>query len=208
MKCYETTRLRTRISCILWLLVAASAGAASPSDDAPLPDGVRAVWDLKLASRETTPTRERISINGLWRWQPADKSDNLPTGRWGYFKVPGCWPGITDYMQHDCQTVYAHPSWKATKLSDVTAAWYQREISVPQEWAGRRITLCLEYLNSSATAYVDGKKAGEAKFPAGEIDLTAACQPGSKHLLSLLVVARPLQGNHAHVQRHQRLPRR
>ena len=193
MKCYETTRLRTRISCILWLLVAASAGAASPSDDAPLPDGVRAVWDLKLASRETTPTRERISINGLWRWQPADKSDNLPTGRWGYFKVPGCWPGITDYMQHDCQTVYAHPSWKTTKLSDVTAAWYQREISVPQEWAGRRITLCLEYLNSSATAYVDGKKAGEANFPAGEIDLTAACQPGSKHLLSLRVVARPLK---------------
>ena len=96
-------------------------------------------------------------------------------------------------MQHDCQTVYAHPSWKDAKLGDLSAAWYQREISVPKEWAGRRITLCLEYLNSSATVFVDGKKAGEAQFPAGEVDLTAVCQPGSKHVLSLRVVARPLR---------------
>ena len=75
----------------------------------------------------------------------------------------------------------------------MTAAWYQREISVPQEWAGRRITLCLEYLNSSAAVFVDGRKAGEVQFPAGEVDLTAVCQPGSKHVLSLRVVARPLR---------------
>ena len=31
-----------------------------------LPSGVKAVWDLDLAYRETTSTRERICINGLW----------------------------------------------------------------------------------------------------------------------------------------------
>ena len=41
-------------------------------DVAPLPAGVQAAWDLETAYRETTPTRERICINGLWRWQPAD----------------------------------------------------------------------------------------------------------------------------------------
>src|SRR5262249_57429482 len=41
---------------------------------------------------------------------------------------------------------------------------------------------------------VDGKKAGEIRFPAGEVDLTTECKPGSKHALSLLVVALPLQG--------------
>jgi hypothetical protein len=30
-----------------------------------------------------------------------------PGGDWGYFKVPGCWPGVTDYMQKDSQAVYA-----------------------------------------------------------------------------------------------------
>ena len=42
--------------------------------------------------------------------------------------------------------------------------------------------------------YVDGKKAGEIRFPAGEVDLTAACRPDGKHVLSLLVVAMPLKG--------------
>src|SRR5205823_3135304 len=75
-----------------------------------------------------------------------------------------------------------------------TAAWYEREITVPAGWAGRRIALSAEYLNSFAVVYVDGKKAGEVRFPAGEADLTAACRPGRKHVLSVLVVAMPLKG--------------
>ncbi len=191
--------MKIHVACLLFLsLASVSAGMAFSADEAPLPDGVRAVWDFNRAYHETTPTRERICINGLWRWQPASGQSTsaavvVPTGGWGFFKVPGCWPGVNDYMQKDCQTVFAHPSWKNAKLSDVTAAWYQREIDVPDGWTGRRITVCLEYLNSSATVFVDGKKAGEAYFPAGEVDITACCKPGGKHTLSLRVVARPLQ---------------
>ncbi len=188
-----TICMKRSMVCTVWLLVAGvSARPAPAADDASLPAGVRAVWDLKQAHREATPTRERVCINGLWRWQPAAKADGVPTGCWGYFKVPGCWPGVSDYMQHDCQTVYPHPSWKGANLGGVTAAWYQRAISVPREWAGRRITLRLEYLNSNAVVFIDGRKAGEAQFPAGEVDLTTVCQPGSEHVLSLRVTARPL----------------
>ena len=74
MKQLETTGIRSGIVCILLLLAGGSASAASLADEAPLPDGVRAVWDLNRAHRETTPTRERICINGLWRWQPAEKA--------------------------------------------------------------------------------------------------------------------------------------
>jgi hypothetical protein len=159
-----------------------------------LPGGVRAVWDVDKAYHETTPTRERISINGLWRWQPAEvTSDQVPTGNWGYFKVPGCWPGITDYLQKDSQTVHAHPSWRDTRLGAVTAAWYQREMAIPAGWTGRRMSVCAEYVNSYAAVYVDGKKAGEMRFPAGEVDVTAVCRPGGKHVLSLFVVALPLK---------------
>ncbi len=160
-----------------------------------LPPGVKAVWDVQKAYREGTPARERICINGLWLWQPATAAaEEVPAGGWGYFKVPGSWPGITDYMQKDCQTVYAHPSWQDQSLGSVTAAWYRREISVPREWAGRRITVCAEYLNSFAAVYVDGQKVGEMRFPSGEVDLTAACRPGGTHELSMLVVAMPLRG--------------
>ncbi len=163
-------------------------------DEAVLPHGVRAVWDLSKAYREATPTRERISINGLWKWQPADEIDGrVPTGNWGYFKVPGCWPGITDYMQKDCQTVFAHPSWQGRRMGSLSAAWYQREIAIPDSWAGRRIALRAECLNSLATVFVDGKAAGEIRFPGGELDLGKVCQPGGKHVLSMLVVAAPLK---------------
>jgi beta-galactosidase len=60
----------------------------------------------------------------------------------------------------------------------VTAAWQQREVTVPGEWSGRRIKLSTAYLNSYAAVYVDIKKAGEMRYPAGEIDLTALCRPG------------------------------
>jgi hypothetical protein len=163
--------------------------------DAQLPIGIKAVWDLEKAYREKTTTRERVCLNGLWRWQPVkDITDVAPNDKWGYFKVPGSWPGITDYMQKDSQTVHAHPSWKDESLRDITMAWYQREITIPGEWAGRRIAVNVEYLNSYAVVYVDERKAGEIWFPGGEVDITALCRPGRKHLLSMLVVAMPLKG--------------
>ncbi len=179
--------------CVIMVAIAAACQAQS---DVRLPRGVRAVWDVSKAYRETTATRERISMNGLWRWQPAkqDSADRVPAGNWGYFKVPGCWPGITDYMQKDCQTVYAHPSWQDEELGGITTSWYQREMTIPRKWAGRRIAVYTEYLNSYAEVYVDGKMAGEMRFPSGEVDLTSVCSPGGKHVLSMLVVAMPLKG--------------
>jgi len=162
---------------------------------ADLPDGVKAVWDVARAYHETTPTRERICLNGLWRWQPADPgSDQIPAASWGFFKVPGCWPGITDYMQKDSQTLYTHPGWKDRKPGGITAAWYEREMTIPRDWSGRRISLSVEYLNSYAMVFMDGVKTGEIHFPGGELDLTAACRPGALHRMSLLVVALPLKG--------------
>jgi hypothetical protein len=168
-------------------------GQAQP--DAALPAGVHAVWDSSAAYRETTPTRERLCINGLWRWQPArGAGDAVPAADWGYFKVPGCWPGITDYMQKDYQTVHAHPTWKGENLSGMAVAWYQREITVPAGWRGRRIALAAEYVNSFAAVCVDGDPAGQVRFPGGEVDLTALCRPGTTQVLSLEVTAMPLKG--------------
>ena len=175
--------------------LAVEAPGATASKEAGLPDGVQAVWDMSKAYRQTTPTRERVCINGLWRWQPAEaKAQQTPEENWGYFKVPGSWPGVSDYMQKDSQTVYPHPSWKNQRLGDITAAWYERQIAIPADWAGRRIAVSIEYLNSYVAVYVDGAKAGEIRFPGGEADLTPMCHPGRTYRLSLLVVAMPLKG--------------
>jgi beta-galactosidase/beta-glucuronidase len=160
-----------------------------------LPEGVKAVWDVDKAYREMTTTRERICINGLWRWQPADKAaEAVPTDGWGYFRVPDSWPGGGGGRGGPgAQAFYPNPNWGQDALRTLTAAWQQREITIPQEWAGRRITLHAEYINSFAAVYVDGQKVGEMRYPWGDVDLTSACRPGGKHMLSMLVVAMPLR---------------
>jgi hypothetical protein len=178
------------------VLVNEPAPAALPQQsEVALPAGVKVVWDLAKAHRDTAPTREKICLNGLWRWQPAKEgADAVPIEQWGFFKVPGLWPGLNNYIQEDCQTLHVHPGWKDVKLQGISAAWYQREMSVPEAWAGRRVLLQADYVNSFAVVYVDGKKAGELRYPAGKVDLTAVCRPGARHTLSLLVLAMPLKG--------------
>jgi len=191
----KETRAIFFLSWMNFLVAAILISLCASHSEAQPPSRVKVVWDLERAYREKTSTRERVCLNGLWRWQPSTGvTDVVPIEKWGYFKVPGCWPGITDYMQKDSQTVHTHPSWKSEHLGSITAAWYQREITVPQEWTGRRIHLYTEYLNSYAAVFVEGKKAGEIRFPGGEVDLTSVCRPGGKHVLSILVLAMPLKG--------------
>lgn len=87
----------------------------------------------------------------------------------------------------------ALPGWKGEDLAHVSSARYQREMVVPQGWSGRRIVLAAEAVNSLAVVFLDEKKSGEIRFPAGEVDLTSECKPGEKQLLCLLVVAMPLK---------------
>ncbi len=173
----------------LAVLCGASFGA-----EPALPAGVRAVWDLSKAHRETTATRERISINGLWRWQPAAGSEEPPpSSGWGYLRVPESWPGGSARDGGGAQIFFPLPGWDIRKIGAVTAAWYQREITVPARWTGRRITLSAEHVNSYAAVFLDGTKAGELRYPGGELDLTRLCHPGKTHVLSLFVLALPLK---------------
>jgi hypothetical protein len=183
------------VACVSILGFLGGRGWTADTAEMALPSGVKAVWDLDKAHRQKTRTRERVCLNGLWRWQPAqEKADAVPNDAWGFFKIPGFWPGAASYIQEDSQTLHAHPDWRNADLRQLRAAWYQREFTVPADWTGRRIALAAEYVNSFAVLFVDGKKAGDIRFPAGEVDLTTVCKPGSKHVLSLLVVALPLQG--------------
>jgi hypothetical protein len=71
------------------LVLMVNSGADADELAVSLPAGVKAAWDLGGASRDATDTSERVCINGLWRWQPAEPgSEAPPTKDWGYFKVP------------------------------------------------------------------------------------------------------------------------
>ena len=172
-----------------------SATVAGAQDEV-LPKDVKVVWEMSKAYRETSPMRERICINGLWRWQPADekKIDAPPSDNWGYFKVPGPWPDpkVSQWPSlEESQRLYRHPSWKDKRLNTVDMAWYEREITVPKNWTGRTVTLSADYLSSYAQVFIDGKRAGEVYYPGGEVDVTSFCKPGQKQLLSVLTATAP-----------------
>jgi hypothetical protein len=79
-------------------------------------------------------------------------------------------------------------------MGEVKAAWYQREFSIPKAWSGRRIVLSADCLNSYEVVFVDGSRAGEIRFPGGELEIGNLCKPEQILTLSLFVAALPLKG--------------
>ena len=168
--------------------------AAASDADLPPPGGVSysQLMTLSDAWRQTTSTRERISLNGLWEFHPVLAPEDLEkipkqnTG-WGWFKVPGAWPtepnGMSFYLKPEVLSRF-----KATELN---SAWYRRKISVPKEWEGRRVRLSADLIQSCGIVFVDGVKSGELYYPGGELDLTGKLLPGRYHTLAVLVSAKP-----------------
>ena len=58
-------------------------------------------------------------------------------------------------------------------FDEVRRAWYQREVTLPSRWRGKRILLSADNVELSANVFVDGVLVGQIAWPHGEVDLTA-----------------------------------
>ncbi len=161
--------------------------------DMPLPEGAEDLRDSSRAWRQTSATRQRICLNGLWRFLPAGKESTQrppPSGRgWGWFKVPGIWPRSAD----DAQRVLSPDGYEDSELRDLEQAWYQRPLNVPADWASRKVLLDFTMVQTHARVWIDGREAGEVFFPGGLLDITKEAKPGTAQTLTLLLTARPLE---------------
>ena len=162
--------------------------------DVPPPDGStpEAAGSIEDAARETTPTRERVCLNGLWEFRPLYDGETAgpppPRGSgWGYFKVPGAWPTHDNGMRFHLSALVR----PRLNLKTLNSAWYRRTFTVPDSWTGRGIALSAELIQSCAKVFVDGKEAGEIYYPGNTVDLTGKLIPGKTQTLTLLVSARP-----------------
>ena len=171
--------------------------------NAPLPDGApKDVWGLGDAWRQATPTRENISLNGLWGFRPVLTNEAAalppaPADCWGWFKVPGIWPGKWEGDTAP-QRIWLSP-WLEENVEDAAAfeqAWYKRTLTVPQSFEGKRVALDFTMLQTHAKVFVDGRDSGEVWYPGGTLDLTGRLVPGKEHELILLVTARPFSATH------------
>ncbi len=166
--------------------------------DMPVPEGAdKEPWDSAKAWKSSSGTQEKICINGLWRILPEVTEKTVPPADgagWGWFKVPGVWP-TQDWTVGDATQKFLLPPMAEDMLAGKTIdqVWYKREINVPANWAGRRIFLDFTMLQTNAKIFIDGKPAGEIWFPGGRFDLSNSVEAGKKHILTILVTARPLE---------------
>jgi beta-galactosidase len=101
------------------------------------------------------------------------------------------------YLREDYKAYAKPPHVKVPFLSQpprhyLGAAWYQRDIDIPPEWRGRRITLSLERPHWESTVWVDDRKTGTqlSLVAPHEYDL-AELAPGH-HRLSIRIDNRML----------------
>lgn len=80
------------------------------------------------------------------------------------------------------------PFWLTPAKHYVGAAWYQKEIDIPNNWHGKRITLFLERCHWETRVWIDGKEVGmnNSLVAPHEYDLTKFLSNG-KHRISVRV---------------------
>jgi hypothetical protein len=153
-----------------------------------------------------------FSLAGEWRFQ-LDRADAGIREQWfaraldGSIRLPGSLPerGIGDAVTTNTEWTggivdrtwftapeYARyrqpgnikiPFWLQPETYYAGAAWYQRDVQIPKEWAGRRVTLALERAHWETRVWLDGKLIGSNASLATphEYDLGLAL-PGARTL--------------------------
>lgn len=123
-----------------------------------------------------SPTREMVSLDGLWRFAlddaavPEPWSDRLPTD----LEAPV--PSSYDDLFAD-QQIRDHVGW----------VWYQRVVRVPRGWGDARVTVRVEAASHRARVYADGTlvAAHEGGFTPFDADVTAHVAPGEEFRLTI-----------------------
>ena len=165
-------------------------------EDAPMPAAASAVpWE--------SATRSILSLNGFWRFRPLGLGDDAPalepemlttpppfpkSAGWGWIPVPSAWPG----QGREGHSPVAPDIWELkVKWSEVEAAWYEREVTVPADWSGRHIWISFDMPQTQVALFVNGASTGVVRWPGGRLEITDRVRPGETARLTAFVTALP-----------------
>jgi len=170
--------------------------AASASMTVPLSLGSLLEVAAVRAADGPTPSQRAIDLRGSWRFNRDDAKvglaerwyeGSLPVNKSGPQAIP--LPGTTD------ETHAGLPNPDPPTLDGLYRpnkyagpAWYQREVEIPLEWAGKSVSLFLERTHWVTQAWLDGKELGsqESLIAPHIHELGTRVTPG-KHVLTLCV---------------------
>ena len=147
--------------------------------------------DLSQSWRETTATREKISLNGIWQLKPILEPVAAPTpsglsGDWGYSKVPGSWTDNQFEVWDSSGNLT--DQWQGKALKELPQAWYRREFIIPAAWKSKRVFLQIGDVQATGTVFVNGRLVGHCEwFVPADLEITAVAKMGEKNEVCILV---------------------
>ncbi|MCP5521679.1 MAG: glycoside hydrolase family 2 [Verrucomicrobiales bacterium] len=160
--------MKSIVASVLLGFIPLTSQAGIPLPEHPRPDFERAEW---------------LNLNGRWQFR-FDADDAGRDGGWFRGETPFS-KGIT--------VPFPWGSVLSTLEDEADIGWYQRTITAPAGWAGRRVFLVVGASDWHTTAWLDGELLGQHRggYTPFEFDLTPHLKPGTEQQLVLRVDDRP-----------------
>jgi beta-galactosidase len=129
--------------------------------------------------------RDRLPLDGTWRFQLLHGPDQAPGEAWGEATVPGCWT---------MQGTWDHPIYTNVQMPfsglppevphENPTGIYERTFVLPRGWRERRVVLHVGAAESVLLVSLNGHEVGLSKDShlAAEFDLTELVRPGQNSL--------------------------
>src|SRR3954447_1332894 len=134
-----------------------------------------------MLSPSQSATRERVSLDGLWRFA-LDARGEGRTGRWWTSALPG---------DHEMPVPASFNDVIPTREArhHVGDVWYQRTVRVPRGWDGQRIVLRFDAATHRATAWVGDTQVVEHEggYTPFEADVTEHLRAGEEARVTVVV---------------------
>jgi beta-glucuronidase len=126
----------------------------------------------------STPTRELVNLDGLWRFAIDARVGDAPWTAALETPLEAAVPASYNDQFTDA-AIRDHVGW----------AYYQRTVRVPRGWTGERIHLRFDAATHAARVYVDDALVGEhiGGYTPFDIDVTDAVEPGGTFRLTVAV---------------------
>ncbi|CAN7263149.1 discoidin domain-containing protein [Pseudoduganella sp. LjRoot289] len=134
---------------------------------------------------------DRIVLPGILQAQ--GKGDEISTRTpWVLSLYDKNWDQREDYKPHTTPGKVKVPFLSQPARHYLGAAWYQRDVEVPQAWRGKRVVLFMERPHWGSTAWVDGKNMGSNLSLVAEHEYDLGLLAPGKHRVSIRVDNRML----------------
>ena len=145
---------------------------------------------ILLAALPLASQTQVIPLEGTWRFRlDAEKSGSQLRWHEQRFEDDLIFlPGSTDQAGFGLKTAAASRGWLSRPFVYEGAAWYQRDVIVPDSWRGKRLELFLERPHWETKVWVDGRELGTRNSLSTPhvYDLGMGIEPG-RHAITICV---------------------